>query len=123
MRRVVAVTVFTAALVGAAGCLAPGTAPDELHARPFLVCTRAHESDVSDVNHNGLHDGGYRAYNPAGYKGAYQFAQSTWDRTAVYAGYDWLVGRDPRDVSDYEQDVMAWELYLWQGNRPWGGRC
>ena len=23
----------------------------------------------------------------------------------------------------YDQDEMAWVLYQWQGNSPWGGRC
>lgn len=102
----------------------PGPPPPELHAHEFLVCTRRHESDRSDRNGNGLHDAGYRAYNPAGpYLGAYQFLQSTWDSTAAHAGWDGLIGVDPRDASVEEQDMMAWHLYEWQGSRPWGGRC
>lgn len=99
----------------AAGCLPAGTDPHSIHDEPFLVCTRAHESDTA---------GGYQAVGGGGvYRGAYQFLQSTWDRTAAHAGYPWLVGRDPITVDDYEQDVVAWELYLWQGKAPWGGRC
>jgi hypothetical protein len=97
-----------------AGCF-PAQAPDELRNQPFLVCTRAHESDGA---------GGYQAYNRSGpYLGAYQFLQSTWNATAHHGGYPWLVGVDPRHATDHEQDVMAWELYLWQGKAPWGGRC
>jgi len=115
VRRVIASVVFVAALTGAAGCLPSGTAPDELHNRPFLVCTRAHESDTA---------GGYEALGSGGmYRGAYQFTQSTWDRTAAHAGYPWLIGVDPATATPYEQDVMAWELYIWQGTAPWGGRC
>ena len=112
MRRLLA---FAALCLTAAGCLAPGTNVHDLHNEPFLACTRAHESESA---------GGYQAYNPVGpYYGAYQFLQSTWDRTAHHAGYPWLAGRDPRSVADWEQDVMAWELYLWQGKAPWNGRC
>ena len=28
-----------------------------------------------------------------------------------------------RVASEYDQDEMAWSLYQWQGNGPWGGRC
>jgi len=83
------------------------------HNDPFLVCTRARESG-----------GNYQAYNPAGYYGAYQFSQSTWNATANHAGRGDLVGLDPRDASAYDQDEMAWTLYQWQGKAPWGsGNC
>lgn len=116
------------ALAIAAGGAACGpiieSAPPDVHAHPFLVCTRMYESDRSDVNRNGLHDGGYEAYSPSGpYLGAYQFRQGTWDSTARHAGWDFLVGEDPRSRSVDEQDAMAWHLYQWQGSRPWGGRC
>jgi septal ring factor EnvC (AmiA/AmiB activator) len=82
------------------------------HNDPFLVCTRAHESN-----------GQYGVVSPAGYYGAYQFAPSTWDTTAVHAGRDYLIGVLPSLASPYDQDEMAWALYQWQGNSPWGGRC
>ncbi len=79
------------------------------HNDPFLVCTRTRESG-----------GNYQAYNPAGYYGAYQFSQSTWNATANHAGRGDLVGIDPRSASEYDQDEMAWTLYQWQGKGPWG---
>lgn len=103
--------------------LRPGPAPADLHAHPFLVCTRAHESDRDDVNGNGLHDAGYHTATGNGYWGAYQFLQSTWDNTARHAGWNGLVGVRPSSASVAEQDQMAWHLYEWQGSSPWGGRC
>lgn len=89
----------------------PGEHPQ--HNSPFLTCTRSIESG-----------GNYRAYNASGpYYGAYQFTQSTWNSTANHAGRGELVGVDPRDASEYDQDDMAWTLYQWKGNAPWGGRC
>ncbi len=82
------------------------------HNDPFLVCTRAHESN-----------GQYGVVSSSGYYGAYQFAPSTWDTTAVHAGRDNLIGVLPSRASPYDQDEMAWSLYQWQGNGPWGGRC
>jgi len=83
------------------------------HNDPFLVCTRGIESH-----------GNYQAYNPAGpFYGAYQFTQSTWDSTANHAGRGDLVGVDPRNASEYDQDDMAWTLYQWKGKGPWNGRC
>ena len=83
------------------------------HNDPFLVCTRGIESK-----------GNYQAYNPSGpYYGAYQFTQSTWDSTANHAGRGELVGVDPRNASEYDQDDMAWTLYQWKGKGPWNGRC
>lgn len=89
----------------------PGEHPQHNH--PFLVCTRDIESN-----------GNYRAYNAGGpYLGAYQFLQSTWNSTANHAGRGELVGVDPRDASEYDQDDMAWTLYEWKGKAPWNGRC
>jgi Transglycosylase-like domain len=89
----------------------PGEHPQHNH--PFLVCTRGIESG-----------GNYQAYNASGpYLGAYQFLQSTWNSTANHAGRGELVGVDPRDASEYDQDDMAWTLYQWKGKAPWGGRC
>lgn len=89
----------------------PGEHPQ--HNDPWMVCTRARESG-----------GNYQAYNGAGpYLGAYQFLQSTWNSTANHAGRGELVGVDPRNASEYDQDDMAWALYTWQGKGPWGGRC
>ena len=78
---------------------------------PFLVCTRAHESDTA---------GGYRAISPGGtYRGAYQFLRSTWDNVARHAGRSDLVGVDPAAASPADQDLLAWDLYQWQGAAPW----
>jgi Transglycosylase-like domain len=89
----------------------PGEHPQHNH--PFLVCTRGIESG-----------GNYQAYNGSGpYLGAYQFLQSTWNSTANHAGRGELVGVDPREASEYDQDDMAWTLYQWKGKAPWGGRC
>ena len=83
------------------------------HNDPFLVCTRGIESK-----------GNYQAYNASGpYYGAYQFTQGTWDSTANHAGRGDLVGVDPRNASEYDQDDMAWTLYQWKGKGPWNGRC
>lgn len=82
------------------------------HGEPFLVCTRQRESG-----------GNYAAVNPAGYYGAYQFSPATWDTTAVHADRPELIGVLPSRASEWDQDDLAWTLYQWQGNRPWGGRC
>jgi septal ring factor EnvC (AmiA/AmiB activator) len=82
------------------------------HDHPFLVCTRARESN-----------GNYGAVSPAGYYGAYQFAPTTWNATASHAGRLDLVGVLPSRAAAYDQDEMAWVLYQWQGKGPWGGRC
>ena len=58
-----------------------------------------------------------------GYFGAYQFLRTTWDVTAIHAGRSDLVGVQPNTASEYDQDDLAWALYQWQGNAPWGGRC
>ena len=89
----------------------PGEHP--YHNDPFLVCTRGIESH-----------GNYQAYNASGpYYGAYQSDQSTWNGTANHAGRGELVGVDPRNASEYDQDDMAWTLYQWRGKGPWMGRC
>ena len=82
------------------------------HDEPFLVCTRARESG-----------GNYGAVSPDGYYGAYQFLPSTWDSVAVHDARSDLVGVLPSRASEYDQDELAWSLYQWQGNAPWGGRC
>ena len=82
------------------------------HDDSFLVCTRGRESA-----------GDYRVVSSSGYYGAYQFAPTTWDVTSSHAGRLDLVGVLPSAASEYDQDEMAWALYRWQGNSPWGGRC
>jgi hypothetical protein len=82
------------------------------HDDPFLVCTRARESA-----------GDYQVVSSSGYYGAYQFAPTTWDVAASHAGRLDLVGVLPSAASEYDQDEIAWVLYQWQGNAPWGGRC
>jgi len=82
---------------------------------PFLVCTRAHESDSA---------GGYRAVSPDGvYRGAYQFLRSTWNNVARAAGRTDLVGVDPAAASPPDQDQLALFLFHQVGPGPWGGRC
>ena len=88
----------------------PGVNPH--HDDPFLVCTRSRESN-----------GNYQVINPAGYYGAYQFSQPTWDVTASHAGSPQLIGVRPSAASPWDQDQLAWLLHQWQGNRPWGGLC
>jgi peptidoglycan hydrolase CwlO-like protein len=84
-----------------------------MHDHPFLVCTRSRESRgiYTIVSASGL------------YYGAYQFLRDTWDVTALHAGRGELVGVPPNTASEYDQDDLAWVLYQWQGNDPWGGRC
>jgi peptidoglycan hydrolase CwlO-like protein len=84
-----------------------------MHDHPFLVCTRSRESRgiYTIVSASGL------------YYGAYQFLRETWDVTALHAGRPELVGVLPNTASEYDQDDLAWALYQWQGNDPWGGRC
>ena len=48
---------------------------------------------------------------------------TTWNVTATHVGRLDLVGASPNHASEYDQDEMAWALYNWQGNDPWGGRC
>ena len=82
------------------------------HDEAFLVCTRAHESN-----------GDYGAVSGSGYYGAYQFLPTTWNTVAAHVGRLDLVGVLPSQAAPADQDEMAWALYLWQGNSPWGGRC
>jgi len=82
------------------------------HDDPFLTCTRARESG-----------GNYQVVSSAGYYGAYQFSQLTWDVTASHAGRPDLIGVRPSQASPADQDLLAWTLYQWQGTAPWGGRC
>ena len=112
-------TLLAAGLVVAlaAGCspLARYGASGDVSQHPFLVCTRAHESDSA---------GGYRAVSGSGtYRGAYQFSQSTWNNTARHAGRPDLVGVDPAAAASWDQDFLALDLYQWQGSAPWGHRC
>jgi peptidoglycan hydrolase CwlO-like protein len=93
--------------------VAPSGGVHPMHEHPFLVCTRNRESrgnySVVSASHR--------------YYGAYQFLRTTWDVTANHAGRSELVGVVPNTASEYDQDDMAWTLYQWQGNAPWGGRC
>ncbi|MGQ0826228.1 MAG: transglycosylase family protein [Actinomycetota bacterium] len=91
---------------------APSSGVHPQHGHPFLSCTRERESR-----------GDYGAVNPAGYYGAYQFAPTTWDVTANRAGRIDLVGVLASRAGPYDQDELAWVLYQWQGDSPWGGRC
>jgi len=88
----------------------PGENPH--HNDTFLVCTRTRESS-----------GDYTAVNLGGYYGAYQFSQPTWDLAASHAGSPQLIGVRPDRASPWDQDQLAWVLYQWRGNGPWGGLC
>ena len=89
---------------------APPVPPD---AATFLACVRQRESH-----------GNYRAVSANGvYRGAYQFAQSSWDLAARHAGRNDLVGVLPDQASPADQDALALNLYQWQGAKPWGGAC
>jgi hypothetical protein len=109
-------TTTTAAPKLAAPAPVPVTTPAPVvppSAAAFLACVRQRES------HNN-----YRAVSPGGtYRGAYQFAQSSWDLTARHAGRSDLVGVPPDQASPADQDAMALALYEWQGAAPWGGAC
>jgi hypothetical protein len=99
--------------VGPSTAYAPRAGEHPQHNDPWMACTRRIESG-----------GNYQAYNGSGpYYGAYQFTQGTWNSTANHAGRGELVGVDPRNASEYDQDDMAWTLYQWKGKAPWGGRC
>lgn len=91
---------------------APPAGVNPHHNDPFLVCTRTRESS-----------GVYTAVNPAGYYGAYQFSAPTWDLTASHGGRPQLIGVRPDQASAWDQDQLAWVLYQWRGNAPWGGLC
>jgi peptidoglycan endopeptidase LytE len=90
-----------------------GGGASPVHNEPFLVCTRGRESNgnYGVVSSNGL------------YHGAYQFLPTTWNSVASHAGRLDLIGVLPSHASPNDQDEMAWSLYQWQGNAPWGGRC
>jgi len=62
----------------------------------------------------------YAAVNSAGYYGAYQFGQGTWDSTAQSAGRNDLVGVRPDKASTSDQDEMAKKLHSLRGWQPWG---
>ena len=112
-KRRAAVGAPASASLGPSSNYVPSPGENPHHNDPFLVCTRGIESK-----------GNYQAYNSSGpYYGAYQFDQGTWNATANHAGRGDLVGIDPRNASEYDQDEMAWTLYQWRGNGPWMGRC
>lgn len=112
-RRVAAAPAPADAGLGPSTAYAPRAGEHPQHNDPWMVCTRRIESG-----------GNYQAYNASGpYYGAYQFTQGTWNSTANHAGRGELVGVDPRNASEYDQDDMAWTLYQWKGKGPWGGRC
>lgn len=62
----------------------------------------------------------YAAVNPAGYYGAYQFNQGTWNSTAQAAGRSDLVGVRPDKANPSDQDAMAKKLHSLRGWQPWG---
>ncbi len=63
--------------------------------------------------------GNYAAVSASGtYRGAYQFARSTWDSVAR-SNHPHLVGVDPASASPADQDAMALALYRSSGSSPW----
>ncbi|HEX4493770.1 MAG TPA: hypothetical protein VH914_21390 [Acidimicrobiia bacterium] len=116
-----AATVGVAARAGGGYWTVQAQQPDLVdHMNPFLVCTRSHESSHTPP----AYDNGYQAVNPSGtYRGAYQFSRSTWNNAALRAGRLDLVGVDPAQASIPDQDLLALDLYHWQGAGPWMGRC
>lgn len=63
--------------------------------------------------------GDYTIVSSSGrYRGAYQFAVSTWDSVAA-RNNPALVGVDPANATPAQQDTMAYALYLEAGAGPW----
>lgn len=63
--------------------------------------------------------GNYSITSPGGaYRGAYQFARSTWNAVAS-RHYPFLVGVDPAAAAPMHQDAMARALFAMQGRSPW----
>ena len=62
----------------------------------------------------------YRAVSSGGaYRGAYQFAQATWNTVAGSApSLTRLVGVDPAAAAPVDQDAMAYTLYETRGKSP-----
>lgn len=78
-----------------------------------LACIRNRESH-----------GNYSVMSRGGtYRGAYQYAQSTWNGAAGSAGRGDLVGRNPATVAPIDQDAVTIHHMDLVGLRPWGGRC
>lgn len=65
----------------------------------------------------------YRAINPAGYYGAYQFGQGTFDGVADRIGRKDLIGVRPDRAEPADQDLLAWKLFQDRGLQPWGTRA
>jgi hypothetical protein len=80
---------------------------------PFLVCVVRVESggDYGAVSPNGL------------YRGAFQFAQGTWNEAADLAGLPGLVGELPNLASRADQDTLAIAVYNADGEQPWLDGC
>lgn len=61
----------------------------------------------------------YKAVNPAGYYGRWQFDQTTWDSNAIAAGLGHLAGVRPDKASPEDQDRVRDELFSRRGYQPW----
>lgn len=95
-----------------------------IHKLPFLTCTRAHESDHDDYNHNGLHDGGYQAHAPGNnHWGAYQMSPNIWTTQIAAAGYPYLAWGNASMFGMKYQDLAAYTLLKGYGPSQWGNRC
>ncbi len=60
-------------------------------------------------------EGGYTSVNPAGYYGAYQFTQSSWNSFAPSS----YVGTNPINAPPAIQDLAARNYYMASGWSPW----
>ena len=80
---------------------------------PFLQCVVRAESG-----------GDYQAVSPTGqYRGAFQFAQGTWNYAAQLAGRPDLIGVAPETASVADQNALAIALYAADGEQPWYDPC
>ncbi len=78
-----------------------------------MACIRNREShgDYSVMSRGGV------------YRGAYQYAQSTWNNAAGAAGRGDLVDVNPATVAPVDQDQVTIAYMDLVGLGPWGGRC
>jgi hypothetical protein len=110
------------ALVAGVGLIAlAGCTPEQVAL--YAQITAPYQDAVSDEQLHRLRmcesDDNYQAISSNGlYRGAYQFAQSTWDGVAQ-RHFGWLQGRDPATVEPWWQDAMARALWSEGGARPW----
>jgi|GEM_PF-715168 len=103
-----------AAEAAAAQAAAQSAADADLHKYDHVL------SDASLARLRQCESGGnYSILSPGGaYRGAYQFARSTWNSVAG-RHYPAYVGVDPAAAAPLVQDAMARALYTEMGRSPW----